>query len=426
MTNNCNFYGVGCDQCTPDLTCRDYLPGVAGFCYRYSESIASIVQNLLPIAAGAYGLSLIAKKVLPTKDSTESLREYAKKIGSSVCSTVGSYVIKAKEALAPRTDENRCQQIARVASQSLQSIKNNPGKVVAAAASLLVPQLVPALLQMPALTALALGSIATIKNGNEWFANLKDLVTQRPDEPDEAFKKRMQSNGMKAIASIGLLAGVGAAAGILIPEIIQKSTTYNVWLPFQTPATAFIEYNPLVLAHGLLALRDGTNGKKISALYHTLSSLSTLAFPLYIVGTHQPLRLHHFWIGQFFQALPSLSAKLFGLFLSIDGWVQITTPTGYLNYDWGNWDYSSYGCDNVTMDHFDSILFAGSLALLLDGVSKILFSHNRPEDLSIWQSAKSLAQRVCCCRRTTDEFTRLLDASSERDYMGATDSEIDV
>lgn len=409
MTTNCDFYGVSCDQCIqPDDECRTYLPGIAGFCYRYSNTIAAFVQNLLPLASGAYGLTLAAKKVLPATESNESWFQYAGRVSSSACSTLRSGFEQAKETISPR-------RIANLASQSLSWVKKNPGKIAATTASAVLPRFVPAILQMPAITGLALGTLATIQYGNEWFAALKDLVTIRPEETEEEFKSRKRLYLAKTAVSIAGLAGFGAVLRTFIPEIIQKSTTYNIWLPLQTPATAFIEYNPLVLAHGLLGLRDGKNGKKLSAVYHTLSALSTLAFPSYIAATHQPLRLHHFWIGQFFQALPSLSAKLFGLFLSIDGWVQIITQTGYQNYNYGNWDESSYGCDNVTMDHFDAILFAGSLALLLDGASKILFSQSKPEDLSIWQSVKSVGRRAYCCRRVTGESAPLLDASNQTD-----------
>ncbi len=413
MTNNCDFYKVHCDQCTSESFCRDYLPGVAGFCYRYSDSIASVVQATLPSASGIYGLSLLAKRVLPTRETTEAWLSYAKRAVSSVRSTIGDALNKVQESVSLRPDESLTQTIQRTASHAYEFVKEHPKKIAGAAASLgaslVVTHFLPAVAQMPAITALALGTLAILKNGSEWKAALNDLVTIRPNESRVDFEKRKRINACKALVCTVLLATIGTVAGILIPQIIQKSTTYNVWLPYQTAAVAFMEYDPLVIAHALIALKDSMNGKKASALFHVLSSLSTLAFPLYIVGTHQPLRLHHFWIGQFFQTLPALSAKLFGLFLSVDGWVQITTPTGYDNYNgYNRWDYSSFGCDNVTMDHLDGILFAGSLALLFDGVSKILIS-KKTEDLSLWQSFKLLGRKICCCcKRQTNESTPLL------------------
>lgn len=398
----CCDFSVSCDQCVNDSICRNFLPGIAGFCYENSQAIAAFVASFLPSVSSAYALYLAVKKAAPPKDPSQSRLHYV----GSLCSSVISVFKRIQQA-----------SICGAARSGGRYIKSHPGAIAASAASAVAAAMTPGDLQIPAACVLGLGALAVLKNGDEWGNSLKELFAPRPNESEEEFKKRRCSNLYRISLAVLGLGAMGVLAGLEIPQVIQNSTTYNIWIPFQNSVTAFFEYFGLGAAHALLAIRERANQKHFGSLFHLLAALSSLAFPIYSFESEDALRLHHFWIGQLLQIFPLLTLKLAGLFLSTDGWIQKFVSPGYQDYVDGEWEYSNFGCDNVVVDHFNPILLSVSLAVFIEGASKILFSQAKPEDKSVCEALKTELQkaaqcikRTCC--RPSEESSRISIGSS--------------
>lgn len=234
--------------------------------------------------------------------------------------------------------------------------------------------LVPSLFRMPAAACIVVMSLVVLKHKTCHDA----MRCSCSADPFEVLR----------MVLVVIAIGCGIALSAMVAE---RSTVYNIWLPswFET-VSVFVTYGGLSMLQVLICWKAYCNRRYWKTVYFFLLCVSTLSYAIVSFVSHgDSLRLHHFWIGQLLQTLPFLSTtKVLGVFLALDGWVQVNVDTGYKNYVFndGRWDFVSYGCDNVVVDHFSSFLFAFSLGVLLEGCILVLTDTNT--DRSMWECIK--------------------------------------
>jgi hypothetical protein len=173
-----------------------------------------------------------------------------------------------------------------------------------------------------------------------------------------------------------------------MPQILKRSTQYQLWLPYQTKPVVFLEYVAVGLAHGACAFTSIQKQKNLQGIYHSLNALMTSIFPvLYLF--YPPLRVHHSLYGAIFKLIPSLNMKLLGAVLTASSLAYIgfsPQSPGYESYMQcprrGKMEQvlHVYGLDNVLLDRLHVVLL-GICGLCLEALGTALSSHLYKEEL---------------------------------------------
>ena len=212
---------------------------------------------------------------------------------------------------------------------------------------------------------------------------LKDAFTKRLNESEKEFHKR-RKDGIKNVVYYGLIfAGTAALAGIGIKAAVLLSNTTSPWsldqeLPDQTPAVVFVEYVTLALLHAIETARAAKQKDYGSAVFHGICTAAGLAFPTaYQVQGGDQDRLHHSFIGLFFQLFSWRSIKCFGSVVLVDSLLDlISSQRGYVD---ANGNFQQYDYENVLMDNLPLVLFFLTMIPLLEVILDFLMKENPKE-----------------------------------------------
>ncbi|MDR3624869.1 MAG: hypothetical protein P4L16_07010 [Chlamydiales bacterium] len=156
---------------------------------------------------------------------------------------------------------------------------------------------------------------------------LKDAFHQRKDESIELFQER-KFKAIKNIvkcslifaACIATISGVGYIGHLLAnaKDVWQITQT----LPFQTPLVVFLEYAALGIAHTALAVRAWKKGDRSTALFHAISAVAAVAFPINYIIEGKEIRLHHSFIGLALQLCPWRAVQCLGSVITFDSFLN--------------------------------------------------------------------------------------------------------
>ncbi len=222
--------------------------------------------------------------------------------------------------------------------------------------------------------------------------SIKDFALPRKQEPLDQARVRI---GMGGAALLGCIT-LGVLSAIYYPQVLQKSTEYRLWLPFQNKASVFFEYCtfiPFFLGAGYLDYRKSfEHGKKqenFRALWHGSKSVWQFAnagLSLFFATDYTihdcEARIHHSWFGQALKLLPFWNFKILGSSLSMSSLIYILAePSAPGYYKWIQYpngrkslkELVVYGLDNVYLDYKTHFSLA-SLGIALEGIGKDLRS----------------------------------------------------
>ncbi|MDE3046703.1 MAG: hypothetical protein KGJ02_08725 [Verrucomicrobiota bacterium] len=236
----------------------------------------------------------------------------------------------------------------------------------------------------PSALAIGAGALYLTVRAPTWKAALIQAFTRQAEESEAQARARIQCNLLKAFCGTVCLGLCTAGIAIYLPQVLEQSTEYQIWLPGQAPAVAFLEYAGVAMAHLFLA-KKSTSKKMV--IYYLLNASASLSFPIAYLAdpSHNgPLRLHHSWIGQSLQLLPSVNLKVLGVALSLDSINYLADSPGYHQYGltaWGDHltkqgtpgeDLVIYGGDNVLVDNVWLALDAFSVGCGLELLGHLL------------------------------------------------------
>ena len=324
----------------------DYVPGVIGFAYHYKDQIVKTLEIALPVLGAV----------------------------SCLYSAAQSQTQEMKNTFVKKPEESVYSYMERIACPV--------SKTVAVGIAALVPQaLVPSEFSWIGSSIAATGTLLIVNEGPKILKQACKFFSLQGDSLRDlalAYTKR----GL-AVAGLGLI-GLGAMeCSVLIPEILDKSSEYEIWLPWQTTPVVFGEYALLSLAHLAFSYGHFMQKNRMLGIYHSLNSLASIAFPSYYLhsqGHNGELRIHHSWLGQALQILPFAGTRALGSVFSLDSLNYAFNVPGYDTYRrdiLGNHcdvERSIYGFDNVFAENYLPILQALCVAIFLEQVGKAIKS----------------------------------------------------
>lgn len=156
---------------------------------------------------------------------------------------------------------------------------------------------------------------------------LADAFHQKENEtPESLYQRRFEA--IKKItactlvftASVAVICGMGYVGSLL-------ANAKSVWqlseaLPFQTPTVVFLEYATLGVAHAALSAHAWRKGNHSAALFHLMSAITAVAFPVRYIMEGGEVRLHHSFIGLALQLAPWRPVQCLGSVITFDSFLN--------------------------------------------------------------------------------------------------------
>lgn len=222
---------------------------------------------------------------------------------------------------------------------------------------------------------------------------LKDSFCQRTGESIESFHQR-RFKAIKHVigctlifaASVGALCGLGYIGYLLS----QANDIWRLWavLPCQTPLVVFAEYAVIGIAHAALAIHSWRKGNHGTALFHLISAITAVAFPISYIMEGKQVRLHHSFIGLALQLAPWRPLKCLGSVMTFDSFLDSYLgikglQRGAVIEQWGMSFFHQYDYQNALLENFPFAVTALASVTLL-GRNTDYFSEKQSTDLQVF------------------------------------------
>lgn len=161
----------------------------------------------------------------------------------------------------------------------------------------------------------------------ERVAYFKDAFQGKEGDTEEIYKTRRREALFEIAKGVAILAATLSIAvgGWQVALLLSKAP--NLWslsdmLPNQTTLVVFMEYGLLGIGHSAMAAHSWVKGEKAAALFHLISAVSAVAFPVsYLYGGGE-MRLHHSFIGLALQLVPLRPVQCLGSAITFDAFLN--------------------------------------------------------------------------------------------------------
>lgn len=216
---------------------------------------------------------------------------------------------------------------------------------------------------------------------------IQDAFHQRKGESLESFQDRREE-ALKKISLCSFIfaasLGVIGAGGYIFYLLAHAKSIWGLTdvLPYQTPQIVFIEYALLGAGHAYLAARSWTKGENTSTIFHLISAISAIAFPLYYILDGGEVRLHHSFLGLSLQLLPWRPLKCLGSVITFDSFLnsylgaQGIVRGRIVQYPWGKVTHQ-YDYQNALLAHLPfAVKSLASLCVFSRNVDYFLVENN--------------------------------------------------
>jgi len=218
-----------------------------------------------------------------------------------------------------------------------------------------------AVLGMCSVGEMVVNGRSNIESAKEKFSKLKekahDAFIPRKEESREESVRRIGKNllyTVVALAALGI-AAYGVTSVVLYALNMLSSGAIGPWNAYdllpgtRTALGVFGWYGAVGVAHGALACKKWNDGDKKEAVFHMVSAVLSLAFPLIYHFEANPIRMHHSFLGLALMLAPSQSVRSLGGIITFDA--GLNTAFNQIRSSGGGFDFM-----NIVLEHLTPIV----------------------------------------------------------------------